>query len=86
LDAGLTGDYPEKRYVWIRVIQATSAEIDIDGGFVGNTPSSIHVSSGEHVLKITKRGFVPWEKTIKAMPGRAAISPELQPAGASEPQ
>jgi hypothetical protein len=64
----------------------SSAEIEIDGGFVGDTPSSIEVSFGEHVLKIAKKGFLPWERTIRAMPGHATISPELQPDRAPEPQ
>jgi hypothetical protein len=64
----------------------TSAEIEIDGGFVGNTPSSIEVSPGEHAIKITKKGFAPWERTIKAMPGHATVSPELVPPRTAEPQ
>jgi len=56
----------------------TAAEIEIDGAFVGNTPSSVEVSPGEHALKITKKGFVPWERRLKAMPGHASVSPELE--------
>jgi hypothetical protein len=56
----------------------TAAEIEVDGAFVGNTPSSVEVSPGEHALKITKKGFVPWERRLKAMPGHASVSPELE--------
>jgi len=64
----------------------TAAEIEIDGAFVGNTPSSVEVSPGEHALKITKKGFVPWERRLKAMHGHASVSPELQPTESTKPQ
>jgi hypothetical protein len=56
------------------------AEIEIDGAFVGNTPSSIDVPPGGHKVSISKKGFVGWERTIKVLPGHASVSPELQPA------
>jgi len=55
------------------------AEIEIDGAFVGNTPSSIDVPPGVHKVSISKKGFVGWERTIKVLPGHASVSPELQP-------
>ena len=56
----------------------TGAEIDIDGAYVGNTPASVDLAPGEHAFKITKKGFVPWERRLKAMPGHASVSPELE--------
>ncbi len=64
----------------------TAAEIEIDGAFVGNTPASVEVSPGDHILTITKRGFVSWERKLKAMPGHVTVSPELQPAESTKPQ
>lgn len=58
-----------------------AAEIQIDGAFVGNTPASIEVSPGDHLLTITKKGFVSWERKLKAMPGHVSVSPELEPGG-----
>jgi hypothetical protein len=62
------------------------AEIEIDEAFVGNTPSSVEVSPGEHSIRISKKGFVSWVKTLKAMPGHASVSPELQPTESTKPQ
>lgn len=62
------------------------AEIEIDGAFVGNTPASVEVSPGDHILTISKTGFVSWERKLKAMPGHVSVSPELQPNGNSKPQ
>lgn len=64
----------------------TAAEIEIDGAFVGNTPASVEVSPGDHILTITKGGFVSWERKLKAMPGHVTVSPELQPAESTKPQ
>lgn len=63
-----------------------TAEIEIDGAFVGNTPTSIEVSPGDHILTISKKGFVSWERKLKAMAGHVSVSPELAPAGKASSQ
>jgi len=45
------------------------AEITVDGNFVGSTPSSIFVKSGEHTVKISKTGFKPYDKFVRLEPG-----------------
>jgi hypothetical protein len=40
------------------------AEIQVDGTFIGNTPSTIGVSSGDHTIQITKSGYKTWERKI----------------------
>jgi hypothetical protein len=61
----------------------TGADIEIDGNFVGNTPSTMGVSAGEHSLKLTKRGYLPWERKLKTSIGTVKLSPELEQAMAS---
>ncbi|MFZ0705347.1 MAG: PEGA domain-containing protein [Candidatus Korobacteraceae bacterium] len=58
------------------------ADIELDGSFVGNTPSSVSVSAGEHTVKLTKAGFSAWERKIKTTAGNVKVSPELQPVPA----
>lgn len=55
------------------------ADIEIDGSFVGNTPSSVSVAPGDHTIKITKSGYHPWERKLKTSMGNVKISPELEP-------
>jgi hypothetical protein len=57
------------------------AEIQMDGSFVGSTPSSIPVSPGEHSIRITKSGYKPWERTVRTVGGDVTITaePEAQP-------
>lgn len=55
------------------------ADIEIDGSFAGNTPSVINVDPGEHSVKISKKGFLPWERKIKVTGGSIKIAAELEP-------
>jgi hypothetical protein len=56
----------------------TGADIELDGAFVGNTPSTIHVTAGEHTVSLKKSGFTSWERTIKFSGGNIQISADLQ--------
>jgi hypothetical protein len=53
------------------------ADIELDGAFVGNTPSTIMVTAGDHTITLKKSGFAPWERTIKASGGNVQISADL---------
>jgi hypothetical protein len=55
------------------------SDIEIDGKFVGSTPSLVKVASGEHTVKLTKNGFEVWERTLTTNSGSVRISPDLQP-------
>ena len=56
----------------------TGADIELDGAFVGNTPSTITVAAGDHTITLKKSGFSIWEQTIKVSGGNVQISAELQ--------
>ncbi|PYT61408.1 MAG: hypothetical protein DMG35_09395 [Acidobacteria bacterium] len=45
------------------------ADIEVDGSFVGNTPSDIDVPAGEHTVTVKKSGFQTWEKKLKVTGG-----------------
>jgi hypothetical protein len=45
------------------------ADIEIDGSFVGNTPSDIEVAQGEHTVTVKKAGFKDWERKLKVSAG-----------------
>jgi len=40
------------------------AEITIDGKFVGSTPSTLQLKSGEHNISVKKEGYTLWERTM----------------------
>jgi hypothetical protein len=45
------------------------ADIEVDGSFVGNTPSDVQVAEGEHTITVKKAGFKDWERTLKITSG-----------------
>lgn len=56
-----------------------AADIEVDGNFVGSTPSSIDLTPGEHVVRITKPGYQPWERKMKVMNGSINVNAQLEP-------
>jgi hypothetical protein len=56
-----------------------AADIEIDGSFVGSTPSSIGVAAGEHQLSVKKSGFKPWERKINVSTGQVNVNTVLEP-------
>ncbi len=53
------------------------ADIEIDGKFVGSTPSSITLTPGDHDISVKKAGFSAWDKKMSISPGHINISAEL---------
>jgi len=51
------------------------AEISIDGKYVGNTPTTLHLTVGDHVIKFEKPGFKPWERTLSITQGESTTIP-----------
>ena len=44
----------------------------------GNTPSSVPVSVGEHSVKVSKKGFQPWQRTLTVSGGSVNVNAELE--------
>jgi hypothetical protein len=55
-----------------------NADIEVDGSFVGNTPSVIDVTAGEHSVVVKKTGYKNWERKLKVTGGVVNISAELE--------
>jgi hypothetical protein len=54
------------------------ADIEIDGAFVGNTPSTVAVATGSHQIAVKKRGFIGWSRTLNVTGGTVHLSAELE--------
>jgi len=59
------------------------ADIEVDGSFVGNTPSSIELAPGDHQVRVSKAGFKTWERKIKVTGGDIRLAAEMEPAPAN---
>lgn len=45
------------------------AEITVDDKFVGNTPSTLRLKPGDHVIAVSKAGFTVWKRTVTLSQG-----------------
>ena len=53
------------------------ADIEVDGKFVGSTPSSVSIVPGDHDIVIKKTGFSVWQKKMSVSAGHINIAAEL---------
>jgi len=53
------------------------ADIELDGKFAGNTPSTIVVSSAEHEITVSKAGYRPWSRVLTSTGGNVRVFAEL---------
>jgi hypothetical protein len=57
------------------------ADIEVDGSFVGNTPSDVQVAEGDHTVTVKKAGFNDWERKLKVTGGSSVhLSAALEKA------
>jgi hypothetical protein len=54
------------------------ADIEVDGSFVGNTPSTVEVTFGEHQVVVRKSGYKDWVRKLKESGGDIRLSAELE--------
>jgi len=58
------------------------ADIELDGSFVGNTPSDVQVAEGDHTVTVKKAGFKDWERKMKVSGGSSVhLKAELEKTG-----
>jgi hypothetical protein len=56
------------------------ADIEVDGAFVGSTPSTINVTPGSHEVAVKKKGFTDWTRKLNVTGGSVHLSAELEAA------
>jgi hypothetical protein len=59
------------------------ADIEVDGNFVGSTPSDVQVAEGEHTVSVEKAGFKDWVRKLKVSGGSSVhLNAELEKVAA----
>jgi hypothetical protein len=53
------------------------ADIEVDGGFVGSTPSTVNIAAGSHEITVKKKGFVVWIRKLNVTGGSIHLNAEL---------
>ena len=54
------------------------ADIEIDGNFVGSTPSSVPVTLGNHDIAVRKKGYSTWTRHTNFNGGTVHVNAELE--------
>lgn len=59
------------------------ADIEIDGSFVGSTPSTLSVTPGPHTVVVKKKGYADWSRQMTVAGNSVHLSAELtaKPSG-----
>jgi PEGA domain len=60
-------------------------EISIDGNFVGNAPSTINISAGQHSISVRMSGYQEWQRTIRTSGGKVKLTATLTAADTQTP-
>jgi hypothetical protein len=55
-----------------------AADIEIDGSYVGSTPSTMGVSAGLHQVSVKKTGFKSWERKLTVSSGQLNVNAVLE--------
>ena len=61
------------------VIESTppGADIEVDGSFVGNTPSTVTVAPGSHEIAVKAKGYADWSRKLNVTGGSIHLSAVL---------
>jgi hypothetical protein len=55
------------------------ADIEIDGSFVGNAPSELQLTEGDHTIAVKKPGYKDWSRQLKVSGGSSVrLNAELE--------
>jgi opacity protein-like surface antigen len=54
------------------------ADIELDGNYIGSTPSTITVPAGDHTVTIRKRDFRTWQETVKVASRNVRVAAYLE--------
>ena len=55
-----------------------NCDIEVDGVFVGSTPSQLSVTSGKHEIAVTKKGYASWSRTLTIAGSNVHLNAELE--------
>jgi hypothetical protein len=56
---------------------APNCDIEVDGNFMGNTPSTLNLAPGKHDIVVKKSGFRDWNRTMTVTSGTVRVSVDM---------
>ena len=54
-----------------------NCDIEVDGSFMGNTPSTLNLAPGKHEVVVKKTGYQDWTRSLMVGSGAVRLSAEL---------
>jgi hypothetical protein len=78
--AAMTNNAPEMNARVALSSNPAGADVEIDGAYVGSTPSNVHLAPGDHAVTISKKGYLSWQKKIRITQGEVTVNAELEQA------
>ncbi len=54
-----------------------NCDIEVDGGFVGNTPSTLNLAAGKHEIVVKKTGYKDWTRSVNVSGGAVHLQAEM---------
>jgi hypothetical protein len=73
---GSAGPAPAQAVITI-LSTPDGAELEVDGSFVGNTPTSIPLLPGDHEIVLTKKGYKQWSRRLRVTGAPVTVSAEM---------
>jgi hypothetical protein len=56
---------------------APNCDIEVDGNFMGNTPSTINLAPGKHEIVVKKTGYQDWSRSMMVGSGTVRLSADM---------
>jgi hypothetical protein len=54
-----------------------NCDIEVDGSFVGNTPSTLNLAPGKHDIVVTKPGYKDWTRSMTVASGTIRVNADM---------
>jgi hypothetical protein len=56
---------------------APNCDIEVDGSFMGSTPSTLNLAPGKHEIVVKKAGYKDWTRSMNVGSGAIRVSAEM---------
>jgi PEGA domain len=56
---------------------APNCDIEVDGNFMGSTPSTLNLTPGKHAIVVKKTGYQTWSRTMLVSTGAVRLNAEM---------
>jgi hypothetical protein len=56
----------------------SGCDVEVDGKFVGSTPSTVAVEMGQHTITVKKKGYADWSRSMAVSGATAHLSADLE--------